>query len=175
MNRNRLYVALILSAVAGYWYFSPYLTVYQLQAAAQAGDAAAFNKHVDYPQLRDSVKQQLVAMTTGPSASEDSLAAKLGQLVIDKLVNAFVRPEAVMLAMQKGVFKPQQKHAGVPDQTAAQKPQWTSSHDGVNRFIVQASDAKGGASQTLALVLERNGFADWKLAEIRLPADVRQP
>jgi len=115
INKNRLYLVLVLLAVAGYWYFSPYLTVYQLRTAAQAGDASAFNKHVDYPQLRDSVKRQLAAMAAEPSAStQDSFANKIGLLVIDKLVNAFVRPEAVMLAMQKGVFQPQQKHAALP-------------------------------------------------------------
>ncbi|MBV7539201.1 DUF2939 domain-containing protein [Duganella sp. sic0402] len=172
MNRNRLYVALILLAVAGYWFFSPYLTVYQLQTAARAGDAGAFNKHVDYPALRENLKQQLAAIAAEPS--DDSLVGKLGLLVIDKVVNAFVRPEAVMLAMQKGVFKPQQQHAGIEGQDEpAQKPDWTSSRQGLNTFIVQMTS--GDDQGRLALVLQRQGYADWKLSDIRLPAEVRKP
>ena len=174
IDKNRIAVPLIILAVAGYWYFSPYITVYQLQTAARASDAAAFNRHVDYPRLRDNVKQQLAAMTLEPSGAQPGFFNKLGLLVIDKMVNAFVQPEAVMLAMRQGVFKPQQQHAGVPDEPA-QKPRWTSSRNGLNSFIVQLAADDGQTDGKLALVLDREGFADWKLTQIRFPADVRQP
>lgn len=174
MNRNRLYVTLILLAVGGYWYFSPYITVRQLQAAAQAGDAAAFNQHVDYPRLRDSVKHQLTGMAAEPA--DDSLVGKLGQLVVDKVVNALVRPEAVMLAMQKGVFRPRQKHAGGDgDGATASKPHWSASREGLNTFVMHVSEDGNNAGKGVDLVLHRAGFADWKLGAIRLPADLRKP
>jgi hypothetical protein len=92
LDKNRIYVAVAAAALAGYWFFSPYVTVYQLQTAAKAGDADAFNRHVDYPQLRDNLKGQLTAMTADPaSPAGDILASKLGQLVVDKVTEAFVR------------------------------------------------------------------------------------
>jgi hypothetical protein len=172
LDRNRIYVAVVVAALAGYWFFSPYVTVYQLQTAAKAGDADAFNRHVDYPQLRDNLKGQLTAMTADPaSPAGDILASKLGQLVVDKVTEAFVRPETVMLAMRSGVFKPKQKHAGLPDDSATQQPQWTSSRTGLNTLIVRLA----GDDKQLALVLHRQGLLDWKLVNIRLPAEVRQP
>jgi hypothetical protein len=76
-----------------------------------------------------------------------------------------------MLAMRSGVFKPKQKHAGLPDDSATQQPQWTSSRTGLNTLIVRLADD----DKQLALVLHRQGLLDWKLVNIRLPAEVRQP
>jgi len=40
----------------------------------------------------------------------------------------------------------------------------------VNTFVISTNQ-----HSALALVLGRSGFADWKLTEVRLPAEVRQP
>jgi len=39
------------------------------------------------------------------------------------------------------------------------RPAWVSQREGVNRYIVQ--------NDRIALVFVRNGFADWKLSELR--------
>jgi hypothetical protein len=41
--------AIALLALAAYWYWSPFLALKQIQSAARAQDADAFNRHVDYP------------------------------------------------------------------------------------------------------------------------------
>ena len=109
-------VALVL-AIAAYWYWSPLLAVHQLQSAAKAGDADTFNDHVDYPRLRESLKGQLTAAFTEHMASQQApdndfgkagaaLGAMLGMAMVDKMVDAFVRPETVMRAMQEGKMVP---------------------------------------------------------------------
>lgn len=103
-------LVVLLALLAGWWYFSPYLAVRGMQQAAQAGDATAFNAHVDYPRLRQNLKIQLsdlLAQKLGASngSSPNPLAAlggMIGQRLIDPLVEGLVRPETVMAAMQNG-------------------------------------------------------------------------
>jgi 23S rRNA A2030 N6-methylase RlmJ len=50
------------AATAGYWYYySPMLAMQTMRDAAQARHAESFNRHVDYPKLRESLKGQMAA------------------------------------------------------------------------------------------------------------------
>ncbi len=58
-------IAVVLLAalvVGGYWYWSPFLAVKQLQSAADERNAKAFSEGVDFPKLRESLKQQFSTM-----------------------------------------------------------------------------------------------------------------
>jgi hypothetical protein len=72
---------LAVAAIGGYWYWSPYLAVRQLQTAAKEKDADAFNERVDYPKLRESLKGQFSAMLAeqlGASPNSGNEMAKAG-------------------------------------------------------------------------------------------------
>lgn len=111
-------VVATLVAVASYWYWSPFVAVWQLQSAAQKKDADAFNEHVNYPKLRESIKGQFSAMLAnklGKPADSDSDFAKtgaaalgtmIGMAVMNPFVDAMVRPEIIMRAMQDGQLSP---------------------------------------------------------------------
>ncbi|MDM0013463.1 DUF2939 domain-containing protein [Variovorax sp. J22P168] len=101
-------LAALLLALGAYWYWSPLLAVRELQSAAQQGDAERFNAHVDYTKLRESFKGQFaarLAQKLGTPKDGDALSA-LGSMIglglINQLVDAMVRPETVMAAMQSG-------------------------------------------------------------------------
>jgi hypothetical protein len=186
-------------ATAGYWYWSPFLTVRQLQLAAQKRDAVAFNAHVDYPRLRESIKSQYsdrLSDKFGKAADADNDFAKLGaavgnligRAVVNPVVDAMVRPEIIMQAMQSGHLSitvkdspPSEtppKPEGNSDGQAAperkdDKPKWVYERKGVNQVIAYATDLKKPDAQNqdkFGLVLQRSGFATWKLSEVRLPA-----
>jgi len=181
-------------AVAVYWYASPYWALYALKTAAERHDAETFNDHVDYPRLRESVKGQLTAFMAGqmrgPGRSADdvgragmALGAMFGMAIADRLVDAFVRPEMVMRFMNEARWgeSPATRDAtpagpeapqGAGDEPGRRKPktQWTSERPGVDKLVVYASDDSTGASGRIGLVLERSGFAHWKLTEVRMPS-----
>ena len=167
-------------AIGGYWYFSPYLALKSMRSAAERHDADAFNERVDYPRLRESLKGQLAAhMSQQASKSADSgagaLGAMLGMALINPLIDAIVRPELVMQAMQEGQLKglpgAQPGAAGDQPATSAQEVKWEVERKGANKLIAHGRDAgEPRADKGLELVFERSGFADWKLTEIRLPA-----
>lgn len=177
-------VVAILVAVGAYWYWSPVLALKQMQSASKAGDADTFNDHVDYPKLRESFKGQLSAMFTGgtstqPSAGNEAARAgtalgnMLGLALVDKMVDAFVRPEVVMRAMQEGKMMPQRGLAGsAPQEPVAQSEDsavWTSERVNVNKYIAFVAKPEDAPEKRVGLVLERSGFASWRLTEIRLP------
>jgi len=187
-------VLVVVLALAAYWYWSPFLAVRQLQTAAQNGDAKAFNLHVDYPKVRESLKGQfsaLLAQKLGMQKDSDNPFAALGSLiglgVVNQLVDAMVRPETVMAAMTHGkLAQPAPSPAPAPGGSAPSAPQadgaaaektekkaaWIIDRQGANRMTAYAVDpAKPNQAnaERLGLVFERSGFVDWKLTEIRMP------
>ena len=149
--------------LAAYWYFSPYLAMHALRSAAQARDAERFNAHVDFPRLRANMKQQFAAKVDDkldPSAS--GFGNMLGRLVIDKMVDAAVRPETTMRMVADAAPAPHSEEAGKPPS------EWTSVRESLNRVV--AFDAARPAGKRIGIVFERNGFADWKLTNIELEA-----
>lgn len=181
-------VAAVAFAVAGvaYWYWSPLIALHELQTAAQARDTDAFNRHVDYAKLRDSLKSQLgakVADAMGDGSAGGNAGAALGTMlgmaIADRMIEVLVRPEVVMMAMSDGVLSEAAGHAagavGAGAGAGAGEPkrpavQWTLDHEGVDRVVAYASiPGKGAAGGATGFVFDRDGFAGWKLTGVRLP------
>lgn len=174
-------IALAVSGVGAYWYYLPYIAMKQMRTAAEQRDADSFNDHVDYSKVRESLKGQLAAMMAeklgsegGASGGFEGLGAALGLALINPMIDAMVRPEMVMRSMQEGKFKPLPSAAGNSTGTAepAKEPKWEFDRVGANKLIAYAVDPDGKAGTQVGAVFERSGFADWKLTELRLPADV---
>lgn len=180
MKTKTLVTALVIAgaSIGGYWYYSPYLSLKAMRDAAQAKDADAFNDKVDYPKVRESLKGQMSALMAekmGSTGNADNgfaaLGAMLGMAMVNQMVDAFVRPEMIMRSMQSGEFKPvptlgKEKPAGEPE---SKKVTWTLERKGTNKVIARAQEpGQAAPNQDFGLVLERHGFAEWKLTEIRL-------
>jgi len=191
-------VLVLFLGVAAYWYWSPFLALRQLQTAARNGDADEFNRHVDYPRLRESLKDQfsvLVAQKLGTPQDSGNPLAALGSMIglglVNQLVDVMVRPETVMAAMSHGRLAqpapaPTPAPAPAPGQVAPEsappagegtqtdnKPRWTIDRQGANRmtaFAIDPAKPDEPNSERLGLVFERSGFVDWKLTEIRMPS-----
>ena len=189
---------MLLVGLAAYWYWSPFLALRQLQTAARNGDAEEFNRHVDYPKVRESLKDQfsaLVAQKLGTPQDAGNPVAALGSMIglglVNQLVDVMVRPETVMAAMTHGRLAqpaptltpapaPVPPPGGAADSAPAAegapadgKPRWIIDRQGASRMTAFAVDpAKPDApdSERLGLMFERSGFVDWKLTEIRMPA-----
>jgi hypothetical protein len=184
-------------SIAGYWYWSPFVAVWQLQSAAQKKDAIAFNNMVDYPKVRESLKGQFSALLAvkfaKPSESGNDLTktgaaigTMIGMVMANQFIEAVVRPEVIMRAMQDGQLSPQATPARIGTQPPANKPtqlagakleddklSWTYEREGTNKLIAYATHSRNqekSNQEKLGLALQRTGFATWKLTEVRLPA-----
>ncbi len=192
-------VGATLIAIAAYWYWSPLLAVRQMQTAARDGDADAFSAHVDFPRVRASLKGQFATMFDDQLArvgnADNVLArvgaafgARLGEVIVDRFLDQAVQPDTIMRAMQQGRLLAWRKppasapapadDIGARDSAGAAPPPdakvyWDYQRVGVNQVVATATLAHQLSSadkSTFSLVLQRSGFADWKLTEIRLPA-----
>lgn len=167
-------IAVAAASVGGYWYYSPYLVLKDMREAAQRKDADAFNERVDYPKVRESMKGQMSAVMAEHAAASSNngfaaFGAMLGMALVNQMVEALVRPEVVMRAMQSGEMKqePSSTHPG--KQNEADKPvEWALERKNVDKILAYRQEPGKEVDKDVGLVFERNGFADWKLTEIRL-------
>lgn len=122
--------------------------------------------------MRESLKGQMSAMLAeqmknSKSKGFGSLGAALGLALVNPLIDAYVRPEMVMKAMQEGAFDLEGKK-GPTAKESDKKVEWDFERSGVNKVIAYAVDA-AKPQERVGFVFERSGFADWKLTEVRLP------
>ena len=175
-------VVVILLAVAAYWYWSPFLALRTMQAAAERHDAETFNAHVNYPQLRDNLKAQLAARVNEKmehASHAGNLLGAFGQMLgatmVDTLVDAMVRPETVMRGMASGQFGPQRASpgpaaaSGVPAKQEA-KTRWSYLRQGADTLIVYPENSATPPAGRLNIVFVRSGFANWQLTDVRMPS-----
>lgn len=172
------------AAAAGYWHWSPYLAMSSMKAAAKARDAAAFNRFVDYPSLRESLKGQLAAQMADavdaePQGSDAgragaALGLLLGNALMERMVDALVRPETIMRAMSRGQLQPPSSEADEAAKSPeAQHVDWVVRRQGFDQVVAHvrgAGDGTKSAEEGAGFVFQRSGFATWRLAEVRLPA-----
>jgi hypothetical protein len=179
---NRIIATVVATAVlatAAFWHFSPYLSLNRMNTAAKALDAETFNAHVDYPRLRESLKSAFSAHLAGLSPSQSAEASQasmdlggmLGQKMVDGMVDAMVQPEVVMNAMKAGRLEAQER--GQAPQLGgenAAEPDWSSAREGLNTFVVYVGEPGDTQAERIGMVMERAGFASWRLTGVRLPA-----
>ena len=174
-NKLFLFAIIVLGAfVGGYWYCSPYLALKNIRDAAQRKDADAFNEWVDYPRVRESLKGQISAMMVEKAASSGegfaAFGAILGMVLVNQTVDSLVRPESVMRAMQSGEMKQDQAsaHPGTQAVPGKKPVEWTLERKNVDKIVAHRHESGRGVVKGFAVVFERQGFADWKLTEIRI-------
>jgi hypothetical protein len=185
----RWVLALLVASAGAYWYWSPHVALYQMAKAAQARDADAFNDHVDYLRLRESIKGQISAKMGAQMAADrdhanpfSALGTMLGMAMVGNMVDAMVRPEVVMYAMRNdGHLNPEKaaesKSPSASASTSAapsERTKWAMERKGMNKVLVYPGEddvGKAKAAKSPVAVLERTGFATWKLTELRIIND----
>ncbi|HLX01364.1 MAG TPA: DUF2939 domain-containing protein [Trinickia sp.] len=97
----KVVIAIAVVAVLGYAYASPYVALDRLKRAADARDAQTLNQYVDYPALRQSLKDQvtqLLARRIDEQKLHNPLAAigaMVGMALVGPLVDAYATPDGV--------------------------------------------------------------------------------
>jgi hypothetical protein len=181
-RRSSLFPMFVLAvcAVAVWTYFSPYRAMNDLRAAAEAGDAEAMNELVDFPALRESIKQGVSTAVSRQLDDTSNPLARLGGWFAGKLasplVDTFVSPDGIA-ALTRG-SRPGEggRQAASGDEAKADGESWKDDvkvdreYEGVDRFVVHFIDRESNRER-VALVWHRDGLAGWKLTGVRLPAD----
>jgi Protein of unknown function (DUF2939) len=170
--------SLMLLAVlfAGVWlYFTPYLAMNKLQKAAKAGDAQAMNELVDFPSLRESVKQNVrTAVSNEVGGRSRGALGALGGLLAGALagpvVDAFVTPDGIA-ALTEG-SRPGSRRGDAIDSLAHERSKDVKvkrGYESVDLFVIHFVN-RSDDREKMALVMHRDGLTHWRLTGIRLPA-----
>jgi hypothetical protein len=114
-KKNRIFRSLVITVIVvvvvatlGFGYASPYIALDHLKRAADARDAETVNQYVDFPALRDSLKQQVTGLLVRRLDAQHNgnplaaLGAMIGVALIGPLVDAYATPDGVA-ALLNGV------------------------------------------------------------------------
>lgn len=170
MTRNRIIALLLLLGVlaGGWWFGSPWWTLYQMREAAEARDADKLAGYIDFPSLRQTSKAQLqaamLAEANSNSASPDRFGAAgsmMAMAMIGPLIDALMTPE-----MMRQAFEKAPAGGGKSRPALGIDANGTSVvRSGLDEFRLHRAEARGEEGD---LIFRRHGLG-WKLAEVRLP------
>ena len=104
MRRRTIGLAAVvgLVALAAGWYFgSPWWTLYQMRSAAEARDSERLSSYVDFRALRANTKAQLDSELRSKARDENAPAARIGAAIArnfaDRAIDAAISPGAIAL------------------------------------------------------------------------------
>jgi hypothetical protein len=164
--------AIALAGVAS----APYVAVYQIQQAAQTQDTDSLEEHIDFPRVREDLKEQVNASITKKSKTElrdnpfAALAMALASGIAEKAISDLVTPSG-LVELMKGE-KPDKLIAesrGLGGSTAPsdKKPFEGANmrYEGFSKFVIEVPDDNGGAPSQFIL---RRDLIAWRLTGVKL-------
>lgn len=180
MNQGKVVLGVAAGLIAIYVVAAPYITVYQMKSAAERHDGEALSEHVEFPSVRQSLKDQMNAMIVKKIAEDATiernpfaaLGAALAGMMVDKMVDAYVTPAGITQLMAGE--KPQVQVKAQPRPQAAQGEEASGStartpfsearmsYESLDKFVVRVKGNDGAEGK---FVLRRRGFG-WKLTDI---------
>lgn len=171
MKRIKLFGVAMLLLLLAIFVSLPYITVYQIKNAARNHDGEALAKHVNFPSVRQGLKDQINAKFA-KAVSEDAsvnpfsaLGAAFGGMFVDKMVDAYVTPEGLTQLMvgEKPSVNPLAKDKSNKEELFKDA---IMSYDSPSQFSITTIDEESG--EDVIFILKRSGLL-WQLAEIKLP------
>ena len=160
-----------------YLYASPYLVLNNIKNAAQQGDADKLSGYIDFPSVKQSMKDQVKAAMVEEIAASDeqdgfeALGTMLAAAMIDPLIDGLVTPDGVALMLQG-----QKLDFDLNNDTPEDKPKsknedidYKAGYLSFNRFKVQIIDADD-SDESLDVIMHRDGLS-WKVTRISFSLD----
>ena len=156
-----LLIVLVFVLAAGWEVASPWLALKAMRDAARERDSDRLATYVDFPQLRASVRDELVEgiAARAPTHGLAALTHKLGRKVVRPIVDVIVSPTALEVALL----------TAPPPKNGTSGRKCGIKRDGLSRFRLRCAKLAHGEGD---LVFERRGLG-WVLVGVDLPADYR--
>lgn len=171
-----VYLAIgLIVIIAIYLYASPYLALNNIKKAAQAGDADTLSEYIDFPSVKQGLKDQINAQIMKEVTQQDTdgfeaLGAMLATAMIDKAVDGIVTPDGVAMMVQGQ--KPDLNGDAVEqtdvEQAGEKKLDYKTNYITYKSFKVSLSNPD--YEDNLDIIMRRDGLS-WKVHRINLPLD----
>src|SRR5471030_838743 len=188
-------MVVVVVAVLGVIYASPYIVLDRLKRAADARDAQTVNQYVDFPLLRGSLKDQVGQLLTRRIDIQKSgnplamIGAMIGAALIGPLVDSYATPDGVAAILNgippkgdPGEKPPVQSESsgavvaapgtapaapgGASRGAPKPPPQTTAGYRSFDTFAVNYQHGAGDARYSA--ILRRYGLFSWKLVAVEL-------
>ena len=179
MKKILPWLAGLLVIFAIYLYASPYIALYNIKNAAEHKDADKLSGYIDFPSVKQSIKDQVKAAMVEELAASDeqdgfeALGTMLAAAMIDPIVDGVVTPDGVALMLQG-----QELDFGLDDKTTKDEPKvkdtdidYKAGYLSFNRFKVQIIDADD-TDESLDVIMHRDGLS-WKVTRISFSLDLK--
>ncbi|MDH7451687.1 DUF2939 domain-containing protein [Luteimonas composti] len=179
MRRWLAVVVLLLAALLGWVAAGPYVTMHAIGKAVREENAAALARHVDFPRLRASLRDQAGDRLSrslgldGQSGWIGALGAGVAQQLAGGAIDLMVTPYGLGALIEGR--KVWNRASGLPpartEEGARARPDpWRNAvrrYESASRFTATVRTDDG---QPLVFVLTRDGLR-WRLSDIRLPPE----
>ncbi|QCI93395.1 DUF2939 domain-containing protein [Novosphingobium sp. EMRT-2] len=169
--KKSILIAMAIGLVAiGIYGGSPYYALHSLRAAAIDADSDKLEANVDFPAVRDNLKSQMTAalvnkMQNDPEMKNNPFSG-LGLLVlpgiVDRMIDAYVTPDGIAAILRGQNPTEKTKIEDNPD------IQSQARYVSLDRFRVRLRNVKLN-QEGPSFLLERRGFATWKVIRLELP------
>lgn len=165
-------IASLLAAacVVGVYIASPYMVTKQLYRGVMQMDANVIERHVDFPSLRESLKEQANAyLAIHMPRGEDGRTGIFGAAglvmmpkIVEAVVDAYVTPTGMRQALERAVVKTSQAEGKEPRPLKREDIDYAF-FENPDTFRVEARD--------MVFILRLKDWR-WQLTEARLPPEV---
>lgn len=176
MRKLHLIIVVFLIIGISYIAISPLLVVNQIKVGIEEKNSELLSKNIDFPILRENIKEQLNAAMMAKVTSEMEnnpfgvLAAGLASKMADGIIDSFITPSGLSSLMQGK--EPSKSPVETPSSSSLNNEEELFqdarySYDSINRFSVWVLNEN---DEEIGFILRRNGV-EWKLVNIIIPAD----
>lgn len=173
------WLAGIIVIFAIYLYASPYIVLNNIKKAAEQGDADKLSVYIDFPSVKQSMKDQVKAFMLEEIASSEeqdgfeALGTMLAAAMVDPIIDGVVTPDgvALMLQGQKLDFDLNQKSKNKPA-PKGDDIDYKTSYLSFNRFKVQINDADD-AENSIDVIMHRD-WLSWQVTRINFSLGTKQ-
>lgn len=159
-------VVVLLTYVA----LGPFIAIHEIKAGIESQDSEKLGEYVDFPALRENLKQQFDAYLIQSNAPDQSnpfgaLAAVIGQEVVGHMIDSAVTPAGLATISTGGKAQPSGGPRLEPFYNAHYRYESTS------RFSALIRDDTGGETRFVF----RRYWISWKLSNVIIPRNVISP
>lgn len=159
-------VAAFILAIIGYTWIGPTLALNSIIKSANEHDTERLRELVDFPALRDNMKEQINAQVSQHMTKDlkgnpfAAMFSGMANMMTEKVVESLITPDG-LLNLSRFDTDNERKRTGVIDLLGRTECTFQS----ISRATITKNDP---ADEDLRLIFARNGMS-WKLVNIRIP------
>ncbi len=179
--RLAMVIGIVIVGFAGYIAAGPFLTMNSIKVAVETGDSEKLSEDINFPLVRQNLKEQLSAAMATNAREELSdnpfaaLAIAFSDKLVEGMLDTFVTPSGIasLISGRNPLIKTDTGPTKGDDSDQQLADLWDKSrfeYDSVDRFSIWINNDVG---DEVRVVMRRDGLK-WRLTNVFLPEDLMQ-